>query len=290
MNAGRFDKQIKIPSAPAVAVRVLEAVKDEKEGFEKLARIISADPALTAKTLSLVNSSFYGLPEEVSDLGKAISILGLDTIKNIALSFAIIKSYRGKKTDGFDYDHFWRRSVTAAVASEMLTKTLRVRGPFFPSALLMDLGIIVMYMSEPRAYLKVFDMKRATGKDIYEIERQIFGTDHQEVTARVLHEWGIPENIVSLVQEHHILKKDETQGTILYMADLISSIYHGSKTGQKHAKAKSLMAELYGIKDIEFDEFVDSVASQTQKTLSLFELPPGRIKPYSELLSEANEE
>ncbi len=282
--------EVKIPSPPAVAVRVLEAVRDEKEGFEALARIISSDPALTAKTLSLVNSSFYGLPQEVSDLGQAISILGSETIKNIALSFVIIKAFRGQKEDGFDYEVFWRRAVTSAVAAEMLRRRLRLRGPFFPAALLMDLGIIVMYMSEPKAYLRVLDLKRATGRHISEVERQVFGTDHQEVTTEVLKRWGIPGAIVHLVSGHHRLNRERLEETVLYMADLISSIYNGSKTGQKHARTKALMEELYGIKADEFDEFLDSVATETRQTLSLFELPQGRIRPYSEILAEANEE
>ncbi len=285
------DRGFKIPSPPAVAVRVLEAVKDERQGFESLTRIISADPALTAKTLSLVNSSFYGLPQQITDLNQAISILGTDTIKNIALSFVIIKSYRGKKNDGFDYDYFWRRAITAAVAAEMLRTKLDIKnGPFFTAALLMDLGVILMYLSNPKSYLRVLDLKRATGKCVCEAEREVFGVDHQQVTADVLLQWSIPDEIVDLVKEHHVLKQNTPRDTILYVANLISSLYHGSNTGQKHARLKDLMETLYGITGEEFDEFIDEVATQTRETLSLFDLPKGRIKPYSELLEEANEE
>ncbi|RMG67893.1 MAG: HDOD domain-containing protein, partial [Nitrospirae bacterium] len=69
-------ENVRLPSPPAVAVKILDAVKKDRQDFKELGRIISSDPALTAKVLSFANSSFFGLPSKVDSLEKAIGIIG----------------------------------------------------------------------------------------------------------------------------------------------------------------------------------------------------------------------
>ena len=114
----------KLPSMPAVAIRILEAVQKDDSSFEEIARIISSDPALTAKTLKIANSSFYTLPQKVVTIEKAIAILGVNTLKNIALSFVISKELRGAGNDAFDFNLFWKRAVTAAIAADLIAKLI----------------------------------------------------------------------------------------------------------------------------------------------------------------------
>ena len=117
-KAGLFD--IKLPSPPAIAVRILEAVKKEETSFEELARIITADPALTSKILSVANSPIYALPSEVDSIQRALTVIGCSALKNIALSFVIASELRSPSDNGFDFDYFWKRSVTAAVSGELI--------------------------------------------------------------------------------------------------------------------------------------------------------------------------
>ena len=85
-----LDNKVKLPSPPVVALRILEAVKKDEHGFDELAKIISSDPALTAQTLKIANSSLYQLPNRITSLSQAISLVGTQSLKNIALSFVII--------------------------------------------------------------------------------------------------------------------------------------------------------------------------------------------------------
>ena len=59
---------IKLPSPPATAMRILEVVKKEETSFNELAIIITADPALTSRILRVANSSFYALPNKVDSI------------------------------------------------------------------------------------------------------------------------------------------------------------------------------------------------------------------------------
>jgi len=82
---------IQIPTLPSIAVMILEAVRDEDSSLESLAKVVSSDPALAARVLKVTNSSLYGLRNKVSTIKQAISILGLNALKNIALSFVIVE-------------------------------------------------------------------------------------------------------------------------------------------------------------------------------------------------------
>ena len=153
-----------LPSLPTIALRIIQEIKRDQLSNNALAEIISYDPALTAKILKIANSSFYALPDGVDSIDRAVNILGQEALKNIALSFVIVKGLKRNNVDNFDHELFWKRSITAAVSAEMLTSKLKVNsGDTFVMPLLMDIGVLVMYLSDPQDYFKVLDEKRVSG-------------------------------------------------------------------------------------------------------------------------------
>jgi diguanylate cyclase (GGDEF)-like protein len=288
-------KNVKLPSPPAIAVRILEAVRREETSFEDLAKIISSDPALTAKILRVANSSFYALPQKVHSIPKALSILGTNSLKNLALSFVIAKEMQGLSEGGFDFDFFWRRSITAAVAGNLLADAFAKKDDtLFVSAMLQDIGIIIMYLHNKDAYLKVLDEKRASGKSIGAVERKIFGFDHQEIGAEVLKSWGLPENIYLPIEYHHIEKKApdkyDQQALMICLSDKLSSVYHGMRSVEKIHEIKLLLEKRYDTQEAFLEKLIDDVASNCNEVLSFFEITSETMKPYSQILVEANEE
>ncbi len=286
-------ENVRLPSPPAVAVKILDAVKKDRQDFKELGRIISSDPALTAKVLSFANSSFFGLPSKVDSLEKAIGIIGTDALKNIALSFVIVKNFKQNSTNGFDHNHFWKRAVTAAVGSEIVSRRLGRRSKdIFVSALLMDIGIMVMYLCKPLEYQRVLDEKRAKGLSVVEAERQVFGFDHQDVGRELLQRWQLPEEIFIPIGNHHTPPVDGqcNEGCLLYISDILSSIYHSTKSVRKLQTLKDVISHIKDMADDELQEMVDEVGSKAVEVLSSFEIDPGNMKPYSEILEEANAE
>ena len=228
-----FKKDVDIPSPPAIAVRILEEVKKEENSMENLSRIISSDPALVSRILRVANSSLYGMATKVDSLQRALSVLGVDMLKNIALSFVIARNLKGFQENGFDFDQFWKRSVTAGVAAEVLGDMIDVRGgDIFVTALLQDIGIVIMYLCNGSDYIRVLDEKRAGSNPIEIVERNIFGFDHQEFGAIMLERWGLPKTIYGPIGCHHktsdIPAAYQASAGILQISDKLSSIYHGS--------------------------------------------------------------
>ena len=288
-----ISEQINLPSPPAIVVQILSAVQKENSSLQELTRIISADPALTAKMLRTANSSLYSLPSKVSSVERALSVLGTNVIKNIALSFAIASDLRGQEQTHFDYDYFWRRAVTAAVAAELLTKRLALKNEdVFVTALLQDIGILVMFLSKGEGYSRLLEERMLTRSSLRELERSSFGFDHQQLGAALLRDWGLPDSIVAPIQFHHepAAASEHYAGVakILMLADQLSSVYSEANSAEKVRALQDEMQSLFDFDPALVRELVDEVATGSIEFLETFELEPGNMKPYSQMLQEAN--
>src|SRR5215470_15699406 len=104
-----LNSEIRLPSPPVIAVKIIDLVKREDYSFKQLAAIIESDPALVARILRVANSGFYGVPQTVASIEKAIALLGLNTLKNVALSFVLCEAFKGQTGGRFDFDRFSRR-------------------------------------------------------------------------------------------------------------------------------------------------------------------------------------
>ena len=286
---------IKLPSPPAIAVRILEAVKKEETSFDELSRIITADPALTSKVLRAANSPMYAIPTKVDSIQRALTVIGCNALKNIALSFVIANELKAASDDSFNFDYFWRRSVTAAVGADLIATLIGKKSDdIFVTGLLQDIGIVIMYLSKPQDYLKVLEEKTRSGLSTVTAEKQVFGLDHQKVGMQVLNYWGIPENIFEPVGDHHNgFAKGKPEGSsaeILNLADKLSSLYHGDRGTNKMKAVNAALRARYGIESYQIKALVDQVADHSIEIMSFFDIDPGNMQPLSEILHEAKEE
>ncbi len=291
-----INNQSNLPSPPAVAAQILNTIQNEESSLNDLEKIISADPALTGKLLRIANSAFYSLPYEVRNVNRALSILGTNVIKNIALSFVITGNLRGETESPFDFDYFWRRSVTAAVAAELVMGLLHEKNEdIFVTTLLQDIGILIMYLSKDREYLAVLEQCIANGgTNLIDLERKLYQFDHQQLGCTFLESWNIPQSIVGPIRCHHEpdLSSEKYRRTcsVLYVANLLSVIYSETESAQNFHKLQTTMASFFNITADQTRTLLDDVAKKSLDILNIFDIDPGKLKPYSQMLQEANEE
>jgi len=286
---------IKLPSPPAIAVRIIEAVKKEETSFDELSKIIMADPALTSKVLKAANSPMYAIPSKVDTIQRALTVLGFNALKNIALSFVIANELNADSDDSFDFDYFWKRSVTAAVSAELIASQIGKKSDdIFVTGLLQDIGVVIMYLSNPQDYLIVLEEKKQSKLATIDLEKKIFGFDHQEIGMEVLNQWGLPNSIYEPIGRHHgkdINGKGEgSAAEILSLSDKLSALYHGDQSEKRLKAVQSTFRNLYGIGSAEINDLVDQVASHSVEIISFFDIDPGDMQPLSEILYEAKEE
>jgi diguanylate cyclase (GGDEF)-like protein len=285
----------RLPSLPAAALRILEALKDENINFGQLSKIIASDPALCSKLLAMANSPYYGAVGQVHSVDKAISVIGTNNIKNLALSFVIIRNMQGNNTAGFSFDSFWRRAITASVAAELFAQELSGKsdGRAAVSGLLQDIGILMLYYIHQEDYTRVFQVKEIQNIRLYEAEKAIFSIDHQAAGTEALKRWGLPEAVYTPISAHHnpsTLDQYQQDGFILQSADLVSAIYHGSNPLQKLPMLHNICGQQFGWDNGQIHNLLDKVAHNAKALLGFFNIDPANMKPYHEMLEEANEE
>lgn len=290
-----INKEINLPSPPAVAVQIMSTVQNENSDYSKLAKIITSDPALTGKMLQIANSGFYALTNKVTSIDRALSVLGTNIIKNIALSFVITTEMRKQNNDCFDINKHWRHSVTTAVAAELLAKRLgQLNEDIFTIALLHNIGMPIISFQKNEKYLQLLNSTEATIHEIINEEHQTFGFNHQQVGALLIKYWGLPERITGPIEYHHhpdsAPDKFKPAAYIIYFAEQIASIYMSTECATKVRELQSNLFNHFSLDDHSFRLILDQVAENSVEILETFEIDPGEMRPYSQLLQEANEE
>jgi diguanylate cyclase (GGDEF)-like protein len=289
-----FDERIKLPSPPAIALKILKAVQQDDNSFEELAEIVMADPALVARIMKLANSTLYGLPNSVDSLTKATGLIGTQNLKNIALSFVIVEDFQNTPQGCFDLNLFWRRAISSAVAAEILADNIGHKDhDIFITALLQDIGVLIIFLSDAASFSEVRDKKHINEKSICEIEKEQFGFDHTEIGNHLLQTWGLPDTICGPILYHHSQEPQEpylNSALILRFADKISALYHGTQSNSKAIEVKRGLKEIYKFQDAQIDEIIDTVGEKAREVMELFTIEPGDMKPFSQIMQEAIDE
>lgn len=113
-----------LPTLPGVALRLLDAVQKDEPDIDKISDIISSDPPLSSKILRIANSPFYSVPANITSVHHAIKMLGINSVKNVALSFSLVSKFNSLMTNNFNYSQFWKDSLIGAIATKLLCKKI----------------------------------------------------------------------------------------------------------------------------------------------------------------------
>jgi diguanylate cyclase (GGDEF)-like protein len=194
-----------LPSPPGVATRIIELANDPNVDIDRIAEVLSIDPATTARVLRIANSPMYAMSREITSLSQALMILGLNATISLALSFSLLKSWQTEsEPGGLDYSLFWRRAMLAAAATRAIAAKLGWRDgeAMFVAALIQDIGVMALDRTLPDLYddLGEAQIKQSTMID-REIERT--GADHAEIGGWLLENWKFPETILHAVRDSH---------------------------------------------------------------------------------------
>lgn len=202
----------KMPSLSTTVGKVMEICSRTDASPNELNKVISLDPVLTGQVLKLINSAYYSLMNKVTSLTRAITMLGMNTVKNMALSTAIIRSVAGsKKSKALPTKKFWAHSIGAGVSAKLLGEVKGIpvmeREELFLAGLLHDLGK-VPFGDE---YIEVLNIARFEQLPLREVELDVMGIDHQEVGMMIAEKWKLNKVITSCIVNHHDIDKIAAQ-------------------------------------------------------------------------------
>jgi two-component system, cell cycle response regulator len=193
----------RLPTLPAVAVRILDLTQDLDVSLTELASTIESDQALAVKVLRTVNSSFYGLRRPCSTINQAVVLLGLSSIKTLALSFCLVSELRRHAEGDFDYRGYWQRALYSAVAARLIAQEARIPGSdeAFLGALLQDVGMLALHQALGNAYCEIV---AAAGEHsaLGELEIGEFEIHHPDVGALLAQRWHLPDELIMPIKYH----------------------------------------------------------------------------------------
>jgi len=197
----------KMPAFPKAVQQVLALCRDINCPPRDLVGVIEHDPVLTVKLLRVINSASYGLPNKVTSVNQAVLYLGINTVKNLALAFAMIGVLPARNAAGFEVQAYLVHSVATAALARYLASRPQA-GEVDPddayvAGLLHDFGKVVMATHLPEEYRNVLETAEAEGVPLHVVERRLIGADHAEVGAMLARHWQFSPALVSCIGNHH---------------------------------------------------------------------------------------
>ncbi len=195
-----------LPSLPSLYLKIQDELSSPDPSIARVADVIIQDPAMTAKILQIVNSAFFGIPQQISNPTTAVNMLGLDTVQAVVLSAHVFSQF-GEVPPCIDLDRMWHHNSLVGNLSNQIAKAensdkqtcsdARVAG------MLHDVGKLVLLANLPEEYARLHELATELKGNLFELERLEWGATHAEVGAYLLGLWGLPESVVKAVALHH---------------------------------------------------------------------------------------
>lgn len=198
-----------LPSPPELVVRINAMIADRSCGPHEIGRVVGSDPALAARVLSTANSSFYGLQEPVHSAEQAATVIGVRSLRNIAMQASIVARYEHLEGgDVFDLNELWEHSERCAQLSQMLGAASRLElalapDEFYTCGLLHDIGKVALLESLGDQYVDVLREARSAGVPLHHREQALLEFTHVDVGALIAARWNLPSAVALSIAYHH---------------------------------------------------------------------------------------
>ncbi len=243
----------RMPSLSTTVTKVLEVCNTPQASPNDLNRVISLDPVLTGQVLKLINSAYYSLPNQISSLVRAIIMLGLNTVKNLALSTAVIATIG--KHDSFKslpMDDFWSHSICVGVTAKALAAQQNVplieREEYFVAGLLHDLGKIPLNNCFAAEYVQALQLAELEQGPLIQTEKLLVGIDHALSGRLIGEKWHLSDTMIQALCFHHepasASNEDRSLVATVALANLYANIYEIGSAGDLFPKSSFLLDTL----------------------------------------------
>ncbi len=240
-----------LPSLPTTFAELRQRLDDPEVSIAEVAEVIERDMAICAKVMQIVNSSFFGLPQNISDIQKAVSYLGTRTIQDITLSVEVFRPFAtsGEGAKSF-FEGLQKHAYLTALLARKLVDHPNQGDDAFMAGLLHDIGKLILASQSPEDFEQVLDAMLSRGVSMDQVEREILGTGHAEVGAYLLGIWGLPNTVVEAVaHSHHPGQVHHESFEVLsavHVADFLSHSLMNGETGSERGVDPTLDVDYLG--------------------------------------------
>lgn len=226
-----------VSSLPTVFTRINEAVNNPKSSNKDISDIIEEDAGLTARLLHIANSAFFSFPKKIDTIGRAVTIIGTQQLRDLALATSVLAMFSGIPKELVDMEQFWKHSIATGIAARILATYRREPNVerFFVTGLLHDLGRLIFFMKLPDEISAAITRARNDKELLYKVEKEVFGFHHGDVGGALLSGWQLPDSICEAVLYHHSprrAKRFPLDASIIHIADIIVNAFQFGSSGE----------------------------------------------------------
>nr|WP_296748864.1 HDOD domain-containing protein [Thioalkalivibrio sp.] len=282
-----------LPSPKGVAFAVVEVCRREDATMDAVANVVQTDPALAGRLLRLANSAARA-GRAVASVREAIVRLGLGTVRQVSLGFSLVDQYRDGPCEAFNYEDFWSRSLLMALAARELGDLSRAASPddLFACGLLAGIGSLALATVYPAEYSEVLRRAHREGGSLAALERQALQIDHNECTAELLRDYGIPRALAEPVYYH---ERPEASGFVegsrphrivhlFFLASRIANLGLASDGGRGESISElMLLGGRIGLDADDLGALVDRIVKEWHEWSEMLQVPVRFIHPFAKL-------
>jgi HD-like signal output (HDOD) protein len=228
-----------IYSLPLFYERLNETINHPRSSIDDISRIITEDQGLTARLLRLANSPMFGCYAKVDSISKAVTIIGTQPLRDLALAASVMGVFKGIPEELMNMTSFRKHSIACGIIARSLAVYRRESNVerLFVAGMLHDVGQVVLVASLPEVSRELLEAQRDSGAFYRDLERERLGFDHADLGGGLLKKWKIPVSIGEPVTFHHTPGSAEQfrlETALVHLADVICEAMefgHGAEYG-----------------------------------------------------------
>lgn len=203
----------KMPAFPKSVQQVMQLTSDINASAKDIVRVIECDPVMTVRILKAINSSFYGLPQKITSVQKAVVHIGMNTIKNIALGVAAMGMLNANNKANFNTSNFLLHSLTTAAISKMLAERIGLTSAqcsdCFVAGLLHDFGKVVFAEFIADEFKLALEKSKEQHLSLHQTELEFIGLNHSQAGRILAEKWELPDSMCDAIAHHHDLDSSQ---------------------------------------------------------------------------------
>ncbi len=264
-----------LATPPIIYYQLNSAINNPRTSLKDIGNIINQDASLTAQLLRISNSVFFNFPTQITTVEQAITVVGIQQLKELTLACTVLNAFPSIPDDLIDINQFWQHSLSVGVASRVLANIRKESNVerYYVLGLLHDLGRIITCLGDPVATRKLLQADQPT-QLLHQLELEHWQVDHGDIGAAFLKSWNLPPSIYQPIQHHHRPEEAENypnECAIIHVADIIVHALELGGSGEKRIAPLTDKAwQRLGINPDQLPEIAEKIKAQYSESIELF--------------------
>ena len=262
-----------IPTIPLVIKKILKAVENPAISPAAVSKLVSSDPALTAKILKVINAAMYGFVVRISSVNQAVVLLGMNVVRSLLLGISMFEIMEQAAVG------LWKHSLGCAIIAKLLAQKKGMADPEEASVagLLHDIGKVVLSVQFPKEYQMAAAAARDRGMFLCDAEMEVFNMTHATAGAYFGNTWRLPKFVVESIRHHHqpsLTKPAPIHTATVHMADILVKAYDVGFSGDTFIPAVHGYAwELFDFSEAQMKELFSEIGDMIAQVDDFFKNP-----------------